>query len=180
MLREPALDLTGRSALFLDVDGALNGHERGVNGYCSTRPPLVDLLNQLIGRTDCLLVISSAWRYLVHNGHMTVVGLENLFLTHGLDCRLRVAGILRPDLSPMQCDRGPQIQDWLDAYGFGLVSYAVVDDLDLEITSRGHPFVQTDGTIGMTAQDAARLEVLLGPVPFAYQARLRESRQWNK
>jgi hypothetical protein len=38
----------------------------------------------------------------------------------------------------------------------------VVDDLDLGIREAGHPFVQTDGAVGLTVADAERLVELLG------------------
>ena len=126
-------------------------------------------LNRVIAATDCKLVISSAWRYLVHNKHMTLTGLENLLLTHGVNCHERVIGITRMDrnLSDKH-ERGKQIHDYLNNLEASVCGpsdrYAVVDDDgEIGIPEAGHPFVQTDGKVGLTASDADRLIELLQP-----------------
>ena len=64
---------------------------------------------------------------------------------------------------PMDNERGQQISDWLDGTVLGREPYAVLDDLDLGITANGHPFVKTDGSVGLTQQDAKRLREMLLP-----------------
>lgn len=156
--------LAGRLVLFLDCDGSgLNGHERHANGYCGSRPDVVARLNRVIAATDCVIVVSSAWRYLVHAGQMTVLGLESLLLTHGVDARCRVAAVTGRDAAPETCDRGRQITAWLAAHP-EVGRYAVLDDLELDIPAHGHPFVRTAGA-GLTDADAAALIVLLSPDP---------------
>ena len=155
--------------LFLDLDGVANGHERHANGYCGTKPECVAQLNRVIAATDCKLVISSAWRYLVVNESMTLLGLENLLLTHGLDCKGRVAGLTREDRSLSdKHERGKQVREWINSYlsfNLRLDRYAVVDDDDeLGIPEAGHPFVKTDGKVGLTEADADKLIALLGRI----------------
>ena len=41
-------------------------------------------MNKIIEETGCKIVLSSAWRYLVHGGAMTLDGLDCLFCSHGL------------------------------------------------------------------------------------------------
>jgi hypothetical protein len=56
--------------------------------------------------------------------------------------------------------RGDQIALWLRKAAEPVESYAVVDDLDLDLSR--HPFVQTDGRRGLTARGAGKLIRLLG------------------
>lgn len=56
--------------------------------------------------------------------------------------------------------RGHQIGHWLTNHG-PVLSYVVLDDEDYGITEAGHPLVKTDGTTGLTLDDARRaMEVL--------------------
>ena len=149
--------------LVLDVDGCLNGHELNQAGVCGIRPECVAQLNRVIEKTDCQLVISSAWRYLIHSGSMTVVGFERLLQTHGVNAYQRIAGITRQDANLSdKHERGKQIRDWLSG-AMGVERYAVIDDDDDEIgiPEAGHPFVKTDGKVGLTEADADRLIELL-------------------
>lgn len=148
--------------LFLDIDGVLNDHAKHANGYCGTKPECVAEMNRVLAATGCKIVISSAWRYMVLCGSMTLNGLEQLLLTHGLACNGRLIGFTRRDVSAEVSDRGAQIREWLMLHGSDVERYAVVDDLDLGISECGHPFVQTDGARGLTEADADRLIELLG------------------
>lgn len=159
--------------LFLDLDGVLNCHEHNPEVLCGQiHKDKVALLNDVLRRTGAKLVLSSAWRYLVHRGDMKLVGLEWLLRSHGVLAG-RLIGITRKDTMvrevyngeprtwPASNERGQQIADWLAMNRRG-ATYAVVDDLDLGISAAGHPFVQTDGAVGLTAEDADRLVSLLG------------------
>lgn len=180
ILREPLPDrFVDRSILVFDVDGVLNGHERHANGYCGTKPGRVTRMNRIIAATDCLLVVSSAWRYLVLNGHMTVVGLENLFLTHGLDCRGRIVGVTRRDADSGTTDRGDQIREFLDTFRGGRGPAVVVDDRDdLGLEQSGLPIVQTDEWAGLTDIDVERIVKLLGAKQTHHQE--EKPRQWRR
>lgn len=177
MRRDPPLDVTGRSLLFLDLDGPLNAHSRASNGYCGTLPHLVTRLNRLIRETDCLIVVTSAWRYLVYGGYMTVVGFENLLLTHGFDCRNRIAGITRMDVSSEVTDRGVQIREWLAEYGQGAGAVAVVDDRQFDIDPQEFRLVLVDPYLGITDEHVAALGGILGGRPAPIDTRLREWRR---
>jgi hypothetical protein len=161
--------------LFLDIDGVLNVHESDPEVLCGQiHKDKVALLNRVLRETDARIVLSSAWRYLVHRGEMDLTGLEWLLRSHGVLAG-RLVGITRPDTMratmdydgrpgtwPQVNERGQQITDYLRvAWPTG---YAVVDDLDLGIREARHPFVQTDGGVGLTLGDAERLIELLGRV----------------
>ena len=85
--------------VFLDIDGVLNSHKPHPNGYCGISPECAQRFNHILDKfPDVKLVISSSWRYLVHSGSMTIIGLENLFLSHGLNFKGRIEGITREDI----------------------------------------------------------------------------------
>jgi hypothetical protein len=163
--------------LFLDIDGVLNAHEPlDPEVMCGTfHPDKIMLLNQVLRQTDAKIVLSSAWRYLVHRGEMNLDGLEWLLRSHGVLAG-RLHGITRKDSErkTMSWDgtyaswvhgneRGKQIAEYLG--NDRSIPYAVVDDLDLGISDCGHPFVQTDGAVGLRIEEAQQLVKLLTERP---------------
>lgn len=157
--------------IFLDVDGVLNTHEPLCpHALCGQiHDDKAALLKRVILEADAKIVLSSAWRYIVHRGEMNLAGINWLFRSHGLpNC---IVGITRMDTMqrevwdgskprPVENERGEQIHDWRKENGH-TGSYAVVDDLDLGISAAGHPFVQTNGKVGITEADAARIYSML-------------------
>jgi hypothetical protein len=161
--------------LFLDIDGVLNDHCLNQEAMCGQiLSKKVYLLNHVLRETGALFVLSSAWRYIVHRGEANLRGMEWLLRSHGVIAG-RLLGITRPDEMmptiwngeikdwPVENERGQQITEWIRDNGF-VGTYAVVDDIDLGITAAGHPFVQTDGEVGLTVKDSMNLIRLLGKV----------------
>jgi len=71
--------------IFLDIDGVLNGHEFCEHAKsCGINPECVCELNRIIAATDAKIVLSSAWRYMVHGGALTLKGFEYMLRTHGV------------------------------------------------------------------------------------------------
>ncbi len=161
------------SFLFLDIDGVLNCHEFDREIMCgSFHASKVGRLNYVLRTTGSRIVLSSAWRYLVYRGEMNLRGLEWLLRSHGILAD-RLVGITREDTQKtvngfdgnpitwcQQDERGKEIAEWVRAHN--VQTYAVVDDLDLGIREAGHPFVQTEGKVGLTWADADKLVELLG------------------
>lgn len=151
--------LPGEPVLFLDIDGVLNGHEYDREAESSTlRPALVARLNRILAETDCAVVLSSAWRYMVLNGAMTLNGFGYLLRTHGV----RIGGGLvgatgRDPQTEDPEERGRLIQAWVTANR--VERFAVVDDMAGGFT--GLPIVRTDGARGLTDADADALIALL-------------------
>jgi hypothetical protein len=155
--------------LFLDVDGVLNDHIRFPNGYCGTDPACVGHLNHILKTApDAKVVISSSWRYLLHSGSMTLAGLENLLLTHGLDIYGRLHGVTErdaefpPDAAQETYDRLGLIYraHQIDAYlrEHRPQRWCVLDDLPVPVPQ----LVQTDGAKGLEERHVeAALEWLL-------------------
>lgn len=149
--------------LFLDVDGVLNQHEPLHPEVMCGRihDDKVHRLNLILAETGAKIVLSSAWRYIVHRGEMNLAGMGWLLRSHGILDRL--VGITRPDTMmpdkftgreswPVENDRGRQIADYLAANPCS--RYVVLDDLDLGISEARHPFVHVDGMFGLSPEDA--------------------------
>ncbi len=171
--------------LFLDIDGVLNGHEWDDEAKsCNIRRECVKHLNRVVRETGCRVVLSSAWRYMVHGGAMTLRGFGYMLRTHGL---LADGGTMNlfvgltdrdeMDLDPLAPrerhagERGRQCRKWLDErdgltpegqWGH-VTAFAAVDDEDHDFAASGIPAVITNGGVGLTDADADRLIELLGP-----------------
>lgn len=180
-----------KPTLFLDVDGVLNGHDRPDGSpYCTIRPTNVAAFNLILRERSPQIVLSSAWRYMVHGRSMKLDGFAYMLHTHGVVPIVnRIVGLTCPDEHCAHCGhrhtrrrgntlafdsdglalcrrcgkhsrRGDQIARWL-AENPTEGPYVVLDDLDLGIIAAGHPFVQTDGTAGLTEADAREVIELL-------------------
>jgi hypothetical protein len=76
----------------------LNDHTPLANKYCGTRSQCVLVFNDLIDDLpDVKIVISSAWRYMILRGDVTLRGFEMLLKTHGLKVHERIIGCTGPD-----------------------------------------------------------------------------------
>lgn len=152
--------------LFLDVDGVLNCHEFDPEVMCGQiHPDKVDRLNTILRATEARIVLSSAWRYILFRGEFNLMGLEWLLRSHRVLADWLV-GHTREDTLVVQPadyrgepriwtltnERGQQIADYLDTVQHR-GRYVVLDDLDLGISAMGHPFVQTNSTVGLTDLD---------------------------
>lgn len=157
--------------VFLDIDGVLNGHGMDPMSLCGEiHPDKIRRLNRLLFITGAKIVLSSAWRYIIHRHEAKLQGIDWLLRSHGLHSG-RLHGITRADTMepgewdgrywPVVNERGRQISDWLhdnwirQPYGEKL-RYVVIDDLDLGISEAGHPLVLTDGRVGLTDADVDR------------------------
>lgn len=148
--------------LFLDIDGVLNGHFFDRAAESSTiNPACVARLNRVLAETRCSIVISSAWRYMILGGAMTLRGFEYMLRTHGVHCVGGVIGHTRADTSPGSDyeERGRQCREWLKDHP-EVKTFACVDDAQVGFS--GLPIVRTDGAKGLTDEDAAALIGLLG------------------
>lgn len=165
-------------AIFLDFDGVLNRHKRHANGVCGLDLECVDHLNWILAEyPHCKVVVSSAWRYYVHNGFMTLEGFELMLQTHGLNCHGRIHGITRIDdvpddlrgVAPQNLtdehrrqwheiglrDRAQQIREY--AAEHGITRFVVLDDLPLEVPN----LVQTNPDAGLTLEKVYQVTQLL-------------------
>lgn len=166
--------------LYLDIDGVLNDHQPLPNGYCGLVPVCVqNLCKILVELPDVNIVLSSAWRYIMHKRDITPRGFEYLMMIFGapydviherivtctdtdehtcLDVGLMEADAeldyewLKEngmDLRVLQIERS---SEWLFC-GRSDGVYAILDDLPLDSPH----LIQTDGAIGLTEADADRV-----------------------
>lgn len=148
--------------IFLDIDGVLNDHSPMCNGYCGIKAECVEQLNRILATApDAKIVVHSAWRYLLYDGDLPIRFFENLLLSHGVDCLNRLHGRTRWDsVGGHEADRVSQIREYVIDHG--VECFAVLDDLDLQMEN----FVRTDGSRGLTRDDADRAICILCPSMF--------------
>ena len=145
--------------IFLDIDGVLNGTGRP-DGHRTVHADCVFQFNRLLAASSAKVVISSIWRYMVHEGVMTVVGFRHMLASHGVrGCD--VIGVTAKDEEVQ--GRGAQIENWRKRHR--VKRYVVLDDVDLEITSNRHPLVKTDASVGLTVSNVEDALHLLNSQP---------------
>jgi hypothetical protein len=124
----------------------------------------VQRLNRVFKAVDCEVVLSSAWRYMILGGAMSLSGFSYMLRTHGLWIDQRLIGHTDDDGSDVDnpIARGVLIQRWLDV-NHRPPRWAVVDDLcgvDMERVRKR--LVATDGRVGIRDTDVDSLIALLG------------------
>ena len=134
--------------LFLDVDGVLNNYRTG-NIFTITKSKL-RLLQQIVERTGCEIVLSSTWR-------LNVMGELDVLKKKLWYRKLTIADVT-PKFNDM---RGEQIQSWL-AHHPEVTAWCIIDDDNDMLDNQSLNFVQTDGMVGMTAEDAEKVIKILG------------------
>lgn len=140
--------------IFLDIDGVLNRHDYNAEAESATLcRECVAAFNALLHATGAHVVLSSAWRYMIHGGAITPRGFEYLLRTHGVTSKIKIVGVtVKDEHTPRRVE---QIQRWLDAYE--AVPYVILDDepqICADIRAAGLPLVQTAAKIGLTIDDA--------------------------
>jgi hypothetical protein len=134
-----------RPTIFLDIDGVLNRHVPHGNGYCGILPDCVEHLNTILDAVpDAVIVVSSAWRYMVLKCAMTCRGFEYLRLVCGVNFWNRVEGctVLDEDVA----GRAEQIRAYAEKHG--AFPFVVIDDIDFAMPEQ----VKCDPGTGLTAE----------------------------
>ena len=150
-----------RRIVFLDVDGVLNdtGFRRRSVQRLSHRGPLtrgvhlldpgpIQQLNDLLARSDALVVLSSDWRRYVPLPVMRTMLAWRGFIGEIVDTTPYLHG----------SERGREIQQWLDTNG-PVRSYVILDDDD-DMSGVRESLVLTDGH-GLRAVDVERAVTVL-------------------
>lgn len=167
-----------RRVLFLDIDGVLNSidymRRRELAGDAmiamhatqddpgqAIDPDAVQLLNEIVERTDARICVSSSWRKLY-----TIPVLQHILRQRGLRARLigRTPDIWRlPEIQIAhghRC-RGHEIQYWLDRHKrYAIEQFAIVDDSS-DMAHLKHRFVQTTIDRGLEREHVEQLVALL-------------------
>ena len=139
--------------LFLDFDGVLNSNR--YNQFKSTSaniidPTAVELLNDIVKKTDCVIVISSAWRT-SNTIQALIAHLKGSGFNYGTETVIGTTII--NDLS----HRGLEVQDWL-FLNKHRGKFIILDDLPREeFGFVGDWLIQTDINYGLTQAEADRI-----------------------
>jgi hypothetical protein len=149
--------------IFLDFDGVLNNdpflddvlrkenanHCLDIAAHKQIIPEKVELVNEIIAKTNAKIVISSTWRQL-HD----IDFLRNLLKDMGLIGEIiGTTPIKRVDTncfwpnSPFT-SRGDEINEWMK--GKKIDSYVILDDINEFFGDQEIRFVETDAMIGLT------------------------------
>lgn len=118
--------------LFLDIDGVLNSHQwfeerRAKYGFDTQfreiDPKLVALLDDIIEKTGCHIVLSSTWRLSSSwRADLEAQGLSTDFMID------RTPSMHRPDGAGVEyCERGREVLAWLEENPH-VTKHAIVDD----------------------------------------------------
>jgi hypothetical protein len=169
--------------IFLDIDGVLNSHGPITPGTATIRPVNVSHLNHILQSVpESRIILSTAWRYLILNGSMTVKGFEEALISHGIACRERISGFTcsdeqtlfltfgindtdyanRAQYHELLKDKGYEIRAHQIHHSLTFIprtveAFAVLDDMPVPIEN----LVQTDPQIGLTREDAERVIAIL-------------------
>jgi hypothetical protein len=135
--------------LFLDWDGVGNNRKTRVkpygDSYVFADPYCTFLINRIVDRTKCEVVLSSAWRHSkTWRQDMKAQGLIFKFLDR--------TGNKHSDVN-----RGDEIRDWLDKHP-EVEKYAILDDYNDMLEEQQENFFQTQTSIGITDEIADAVE----------------------
>lgn len=135
--------------LFLDWDGVGNNHKTSVTTVddmmVMADPFCTFLINRIVDRTECEVVLSSSWRHSKNwRKEMKAQGLVFNFLD-------------RTPLEGSSIERGKQIKVWLDAHP-EVTKYAIVDDYNDMLPEQQDNFFGTTWQDGMTEAIAEEIE----------------------
>ncbi len=152
--------------LFLDFDGVLNSWAALHAGTCPGRggllglcPKHVALLNEVIRRTGCDVVVSSSWRI-----GTRCCELKDVLRAAGFEGRVVGVTPQLPARSGLgffaSAQRGDEIQAWLDKHP-DITAFAIVDD-DADMAHLASFLVRTDYNTGLCTEHVEKLCKLLG------------------
>lgn len=150
--------------LFLDVDGVLNDHVPFRNNYNGIHSAKLYLLDWIVRKTGCKIVLASAWRYMIIQGVMTLKGFQHILAIHGAAHPTTSALIdyLPADVNEKDPhDRAKLARAWLDAHP-EFTRAVALDDLEVGYQEYNIDFVRTDGRLGLTDAGAEEVVRLFG------------------
>ena len=147
--------------IFLDIDGVLNNTstQETFEEYYFVEDKKIELLKQLVVRTDAKLVLSSTWR----EGWYARERMENP--SKSFQSAIRLFEALEKKLSEYDLEllsytedfgtRGEEIDLWLKSWkGESIESFVILDDMypeDLQLHQEY--LVQTTESFGLTQED---------------------------
>lgn len=144
--------------IFLDFDGVLNStafynseeYLKSIEGMTDAEimlvnpqlhldPKTIQLINQLVDKTNCKLVVSSTWRYQYSKEELTEL------------CKSRGGTFEFFDVTPnIVVNRGEEIQNWIDSNHYVGKFFAIDDDWRMKPIEEF--WIQTDINVGLTQE----------------------------
>lgn len=163
--------------IFMDIDGVLNNHDWNDDSQsCGIVSDCVMEFNRILKQTQAKIVLSSAWRYMVHGHAMTLKGFEYLLRTHKVAVTEIVGLTMKDEETPGYEHkntniqfwqnkeifvRGEQISHWLGEHP-EVTDYVILDDMATGFDSFGERFIKTNPNKGLTRTEANKaIDVLL-------------------
>lgn len=133
------LDKTeNKSTIFLDIDGVMvtthqyfGKYHKEYNGH-PYDPKCVKVLNEIIEKTNSVIVLSSDWKL-----HFTLIEMNNIFKINGIndivsDYTPSLWGVgegMFGSLQQLEECRAAEIQKYVDEHG--ITNWVAIDDLNL-------------------------------------------------
>jgi hypothetical protein len=106
-------------------------------------------LNDIVTATLSSVVVSSAWRYMILNGAMTVKGFEYLLAIHGFIGKVVGHTCSDEDVD----DRAEQIRRYVAEHG--IRRWVAIDDGQPDLSALGDRWIKTESKVGLTATEVA-------------------------
>lgn len=138
-----------RKFLFLDGDGVINSvADNDLECEVCERNAL--LVKQIVDATDCIIILSSAWRL-----------NPNQWLRTARD--LAKYGIEVYDKTPnlYSGTRADEILEWLSAYNSVPYTFAVLDDENVKFSDKKEHLVKTDFEYGIQPEHVKKAITIL-------------------
>lgn len=159
----------------LDIDGVLNTFftKERIEGYIFVEPAKIELLKQLIDRTDAKVLLTSTWRHGWRDLERNVESVDKLLYV-ALSDKLLEFGVELFDYTPITNGsidrRGEEIAMWMENWkGEPVESMVLLDDLNgVYLRPYSHRLVRTSAQHGLT-QKHVDMAVKVLETPMIYK-----------
>lgn len=136
--------------IFLDVDGVLN-HGKQIEKVEDNK---IELLNQIVKRTNAEIVLSSDWRYWLDTDDEDVILLERKLGSVGID-------IMSSTPITKHGYRGAEIYQWINEWaGEKIEKFVILDDRD-DMKPYMNRLIQTSFNLGLQEKHVKKAIQLL-------------------
>ncbi|WP_372371127.1 HAD domain-containing protein [Candidatus Uabimicrobium sp. HlEnr_7] len=150
-----------KKILFLDIDGVLNfesmqpimdcfsAPNAGFHGIHMIDPQKVEILNLIVSRSECEVVVCSTWRQ-----KFNLVELNEMLTNRGFNGIVRDTTTLPFQKEGIWSKKGDEVGVWLKS-NFDISAFVIIDDDD-EFSLFRNFHVKTDFRVGLTNKDAEK------------------------
>lgn len=159
--------------LFLDIDGVLNSnfwndsHQKEISNGTLIDEDKIKILAQLVKKTDAKIILHSGWRFWF-DSELKPLRAESKRLIEMLANEELIIDGVTPDLTTEEIRKtkkfslvkADEILMWLKSHD-DVVSWVVLDDLDLQNIHIEQHQVKTNPQIGLTIDDIKKAEQIL-------------------